>query len=862
MFRRENKTMKEQASQPVQLGRKKPEIVEIHTDPVCGMAVTENLAAAVQEHEGTKYYFCNVVCRDRFGNDPEKYLGGAASSCCGTEEKSMRHVMSETETASCCGSSRHEEHEATAEGHHIDPVCGMTVEEETAAGTHTHDGIAYYFCSNGCVVKFKADPDKYLTPREQEDLPLDVEYTCPMHPEIVQIGPGTCPKCGMALEPMEVSLDDTEDPELIDMRRRFWISAALTLPVFVLAMAEMIPGFSAIVPPKISIWIQFVLATPVVLWGGFPFFERAVQSIKNVSPNMFTLIAIGTGAAYLLSLAALFAPGIFPDAMRDMHTGIVPGYFESAAVITTLVLLGQVLELKARSRTSSAIKELLRLAPETAIRIEKNGETKVVPLSEVHIGDLLLVNANEKIPVDGKIEKGDSSVNESMVTGESLPVEKTVGDSVIGGTLNGPRVFEMRAEHVGRDTVLAQIVKMVSEAQRSRAPIQRFADVVAAYFVPAVVVAAIISFAVWLFLGSLAFAIVAAVSVLIIACPCALGLATPMSVMVATGQGARNGVLIKKAAAFEHLAKVDVIAVDKTGTLTEGRPAVKTVVPIGSLAENELLALAAAVEKHSEHPLARAIVAEADARSIAIPTAEDFTSQTGVGVTAKVDGKNVAIAAAGANETVEHLRRQAQTVISVNVDGAAAGYIGLADAIKPSAKAVIDELHRQGKQILMMTGDNAVTAAAIAKELGIDSYIAEATPDKKAEKIAELKATGKIVAMAGDGVNDAPALVTADVGITFAEGTSVAIESADITLLHSDLGGILKAMNLSRATMKNIRENLFFAFGYNVLGIPIAAGVLFPVFGLLLSPMIASAAMTFSSVSVITNALRLRNKKF
>ncbi|MBV6495102.1 MAG: cadmium-translocating P-type ATPase [Acidobacteria bacterium ACB1] len=834
--------MKEETPQPIQLGRKKPEIVEIHTDPVCGMAVTENLAAAQVEFNGKGYYFCAVTCRDRFLSEPQKYLDGATESMRG----------------SCCGSGAQT---STASTTHIDPVCGMTVDPNSAAGTHTYNGKEHYFCSKGCVEKFKADPEKYLSPREPKDQPLDVEYTCPMHPEIVQIGPGTCPKCGMALEPVEVSLEDVEDPELIDMRRRFWISAVLTLPVFILAMAEMLPGFAAIVSPNVSIWVQFLLATPVVLWGGFPFFERAVQSIKNVSPNMFTLIAIGTGAAYLLSLAALFFPDIFPEAMRDMHTGMVPAYFESAAVITTLVLLGQVLELKARSQTSSAIKELLRLAPETAIRIDANGNATVISLSEVHVGDLLLVNANEKIPVDGKIEKGGSAVNESMVTGESLPVEKSVGDTVIGGTLNGPRVFEMRAEHVGRDTVLSQIVKMVSEAQRSRAPIQRFADVVASYFVPAVVIAAIIAFTVWLFLGSLAFAIVAAVSVLIIACPCALGLATPMSVMVATGQGARNGVLVKKAAALENLAKVDIIAVDKTGTLTEGRPAVRSIVEEGRWNGSDLLALAASVETHSEHPLAHAVVAEAESRGISIPKAENFTSQTGVGVTAVVNAKKIAIAAASKGAAVDELRRQGQTVIAVEVDGTTAGYIGLADAIKPSAKAVVKELHARGKQIVMMTGDNELTAAAVAKELEIDSYIAEVTPEKKAEKIAELKGKGKVVAMAGDGVNDAPALVTADVGIAFAEGTSVAIESADITLLHSDLGGILKAINLSRATMRNIRENLLFAFCYNVLGIPIAAGVLFPVFGLLLSPMIASAAMTFSSVSVIANALRLRNQQ-
>ncbi|KXK00032.1 MAG: copper/silver-translocating P-type ATPase [Acidobacteria bacterium OLB17] len=614
--------MNKETSQPVQLGRRTPEIVEIHTDPVCGMAVTENLAAARSTFEGKEYFFCALSCRDNFEKEPERYLSKAdpapGGSCCGTSAK-PNHEAAVVQASSCCGSSAKESQGAAHT--FIDPVCGMTVDPKSAAGTHRHNDTDHYFCSTGCVAKFKADPEAYLNPREAAPQPLDVEYTCPMHPEIVQIGPGSCPKCGMALEPKEVSLEDVEDPELIDMRRRFWISAVLTLPIFVLAMAEMLPGFSKAVSPQASIWIQFVLATPVVLWGGFPFFERAVQSIRNVSPNMFTLIAIGTGAAYLLSLAALFVPDVFPAAMRDAHTGIVAGYFESAAVITTLVLLGQVLELRARSQTSSAIKELLRLAPETAVRIDAAGNTETIALTEVNVGDLLLVNANEKVPVDGKIEKGGSSVNESMVTGESLPVEKSVGDTVIGGTLNGPKVFEMRAEHVGRDTVLAQIVKMVSEAQRSRAPIQRFADVVAAYFVPAVVIAAIIAFAVWLFVGSLAFAIVAAVSVLIIACPCALGLATPMSVMVATGQGARNGVLVKKAAALESLAKVDVIAVDKTGTLTEGRPAVRSVSTQGPLDEGELLALAASVETHSEHPLARAIVAEAEARGLTIPKA-------------------------------------------------------------------------------------------------------------------------------------------------------------------------------------------------------------------------------------------------
>ncbi len=750
----------------------------------------------------------------------------------------------------------------------IDPICGMMVSPETAAGEFEYDGKTYYFCGVGCLNKFKTDPASFLKPKEKAvDLPKDVEYTCPMHPQIVQIGPGSCPICGMALEPKVISLDNKPDPEYSDMKRRFWICTILTLPALVLAMGEMFTAFRSIVSPSISVWLQFVLATPVVLWGGFPFFQRGAASIKNVSPNMFTLIAIGTGAAYLLSLAALFLPNLFPASMRDMHTGLVPGYFEAAAVITTLVLLGQVLELRARSQTSSAIKELLQLAPEVTTVVQQNGIEETVDLRHVHAGQTLRVKANEKVPTDGEIIEGVTSIDESMVTGESVPVEKSTGSKVIGGTINGNRTFLMRAEKVGSDTLLAQIVRMVGEAQRSHAPIQRLADIVSAHFVPAVIVIAIVAFVVWIVFGSFAYAVVAAVSVLIIACPCALGLATPMSIMVGTGHGAKNGVLIKKAEALETLEKVNVIVVDKTGTLTEGKPTVQKVIAFESFDENEVIRLAASLEKLSEHPLASAIVAEAEAKQIGLTSVSDFASKTGVGIKGLIEGREIAVGsepgtiATGFLAEADKLRSAGQTVIFISIDNQPVALIGIADAIKPSAKAAIDELHRQNIEVVMMTGDNRVTAEAVAKQLGIDQVFAEVMPEDKAAKVQELQSQGKIVAMAGDGVNDAPALAQANVGIAFASGTDVAIESADITLLKPDLDGILKALNLSRSTMKNIRQNLFFAFIYNIVGVPIAAGVLFPFVGILLSPMIASAAMTFSSVSVILNALRLRNAK-
>ncbi len=749
----------------------------------------------------------------------------------------------------------------------IDPVCGMAITPENAAEKYDFQGKTYYFCSTGCLNKFRQDPQSFLEQKQEEEPVVEstsVEYTCPMHPEVMQIGPGTCPKCGMALEPKTFSLDDQPDPEFADMKRRFWISAALTIPVFILAMAEMLPNFHTLVSPQLSIWIQFLLSTPVVLWGGFPFFARGVQSIKNASPNMFTLIAIGTSSAYVFSLVALFFPQIFPASMRDAHTGLIAVYFEAAAVITTLVLLGQVLELRARSQTSSAIKQLLGLAPTTANVVFEDGSEAEVDLEDVQVGATLRVRANEKIPTDGVILEGETTIDESMISGEPIPVEKSIGDKVVGGTINGRRALLMRAEKVGSETLLAQIVRMVGEAQRSRAPIQRLADIVSAYFVPAVMLAAIVAFVVWLIFGSFASAMVAAVSVLIIACPCALGLATPMSIMVGTGHGARHGVLVKKAEALEVLEKVNTLVVDKTGTLTEGKPRLQTVVP-GSekkFSDDEILRLAASLEKSSEHPLAAAIIKGAQERGLTLSKVENFESITGQGIVGSIEGKTVKVQRpTSQNPDLEALQSAGQTVVEVWVNETSAGFLGIADSIKDSAKDAIIQLHRWQIEVVMMTGDNAKTAATVAEQLGIDKVFAGVLPEHKAEKVRQLQAEGKIVAMAGDGVNDAPALAQAEVGIAMGTGTDVAIESADITLLQGDLRGILRARNLSAATMTNIRQNLFLAFVYNVIGIPIAAGVLYPFTGWLLSPMIAAAAMTLSSLSVISNALRLRNLK-
>jgi Cu+-exporting ATPase len=829
-------------------------------DPICGMTVNPETAAGSFNHEGTTYYFCSKGCLQKFINQTS---GETAP------QTNFVQLGRNKETV------RHGEMIATPAGSHVDPICGMSVAPETAAGNYEYNGTTYYFCSTGCLNKFKQNPEGFLKEKKPETKIAEsegVEYTCPMHPEIVQIGAGTCPKCGMALEPKTFSLDDAPDPEYVNMKRRFWISAVLTIPVFLLAMAEMIPSIAPqhFISPKIILWIQFVLTTPVVLWGGFPFFERGLASIKNASPNMFTLIAIGTGAAYLYSVVALLFPNIFPESFRG-HSGVIAVYFEAAAVITTLVLLGQVLELRARSQTSGAIKELLGLVPKTATIVFDDGSEAEIELKDIQKGAKLRVRANEKIPTDGVVLEGETSIDESMVTGEPIPIEKSAGSKVIGGTINGNRAFLMQAEKVGSETLLAQIVKMVGEAQRSRAPIQRLADIVSSYFVPAVIFVAFIAFVVWLIFGSFTYALVAAVSVLIIACPCALGLATPMSIMVGTGRGARAGVLVKNAEALEVLEKVNTIVVDKTGTLTEGKPRLQKVVSFSNLNETEILRFAASLEKSSEHPLADAIVKGAKAQNIELAKVENFESSTGRGIFGTIDGKRVLLGnsklmeengiKSAQNEKADEFRAAGQTVMFVSVNNEIVGLLGVADTIKESAKEAIEELHRNKIEIVMMTGDNPKTAEAVAKKLGIDKVFADVLPDQKAEKVKELQSQNKIVAMAGDGVNDAPALAQADVGIAMGTGTDVAIESAGITLLKGDLRGILRARILSRATMKNIRQNLFFAFVYNLVGVPVAAGVLYPIFGLLLSPMVASAAMTFSSVSVILNALRLRNLK-
>jgi P-type Cu+ transporter len=811
----------------------------------------------------------------------------------------------------------------------IDPICGMEVEPSNAAGSHVYNGQTYLFCSHHCLAKFKEDPDKFLKssgpghvaharghareraaahtpqldktvqgtyvcpmdPEVRESKPgacpkcgmalepaapsapsIKTEYVCPMHPEIVRSEPGSCPICGMALEPRTVTLEEETNPELVDMTRRFWVGVVLSAPIALLAMSDMIPGqpVQRIVSPQLLNWLQLWLATPVVLWGGWPFFQRGWASIVNRSLNMFTLIAIGVGTAYVYSVVATLFPHLFPQSFRG-HTGEVGVYFDAAAVITTLVLLGQVLELRARSKTSRAIKALLGLAPKTARLIRDNGTEVDVPLDRVKPGERLRVRPGEKIPVDGIVLEGTTSVDESMITGEPIPVEKTNGSRVTGGTVNGTGSFVMRAERVGSDTLLAQIVRMVAEAQRSRAPIQKLADIVASYFVPAVVLVAVLAFIVWALFGpepAMAYALVNAVAVLIIACPCALGLATPMSIMVGTGRGATAGVLIKNAEALEVLEKIDTLVVDKTGTLTEGKPRLIAVIPVPGQNEGELLYFAASLERGSEHPLAAAIVSGAEQRGVKLADAREFRSITGKGVVGSVDGRRVALGnrklleelnvdAGDLWDRSEELRRDGQTVMYVVVEGAIAGLLSVADPVKPSTPEAIRMLHEDGIKIVMLTGDNRTTAEAVAKRLGIDEVHAEVLPEQKSEVVKRLQTEGRMVAMAGDGVNDAPALAQAHVGIAMGTGTDVAMESAGITLVKGDLRGIAKARRLSRGTMRNIRENLFFAFIYNVLGIPIAAGVLYPFFGMLLSPVIASVAMTFSSVSVITNALRL-----
>ena len=766
----------------------------------------------------------------------------------------------------------------------IDPVCGMTVDPERAAGHYEYKGETYYFCSTHCVHKFREDPEKFLSksvsPQMTQIAPRKkiqtsgTEYTCPMHPEVVRNAPGFCPICGMALEPRTASLEEEDNSELIDMKRRFWVSAALSLPLLILAMSEMLPGdpLRAAIGSEWFNWISLALAAPVVLWGGWPFFVRAWYSIVNLNLNMFTLIGLGVAGAFVFSLIATLFPQIFPHSFTG-HSGTVPVYYEAAAVITTLVLLGQVLELKARSSTSAALKALLGLAPKTARAISQDGSEYDVPLAHVMKGNRLRVRPGEKIPVDGVVLEGVSSVDESMVTGEPIPVEKTAGDRVIGATVNGNGSLVMQAERVGSETLLSQIVQMVAEAQRSRAPIQKLADVVSGYFVPTVILIALVTFFIWAMLGPqppLAYAIINAVSVLIIACPCALGLATPMSIMVATGKGAHAGVLFRNAEAIEVLRDIDTLVVDKTGTLTEGKPKLTTVAPADGFDEKTVLQLAASLERASEHPLAAAIVSGAEERGVDLVRTESFESITGKGVKGSVNGRSVALGnramlddlgvhAYELAERAEQYRKDGQTVMFVVVDGEGAGILGVADPIKESTPPAIRQLHEQQIRVVMLTGDNRTTAESVAQQLGIDEVVAEVLPNQKAEAVKRFQSEGRRVAMAGDGINDAPALAQADVGIAMGTGTDVAMQSAGVTLVKGDLQGIVRAIRLSRATMKNIKQNLFFAFVYNALGVPIAAGALYPFLGLLLSPMIAAAAMSFSSVSVIGNALRLRS---
>jgi Cu+-exporting ATPase len=762
----------------------------------------------------------------------------------------------------------------------IDPVCGMTVRPDSPH-RYVHNGAAYGFCAAGCLAKFRANPEQYLGSAPPARAPAAAaaspssRWTCPMHPEIVRDEPGACPLCGMALEPMD-GVGDERNPELDDMTRRFWVSLALTLPVFGIAMAEMLPDFHDALhgSSRMLAFFQLALGTPVVLWGGWPFLARGWTSIVTRHLNMFTLIAIGTGAAWAYSVAATIAPEIFPASFRAMSGGVAV-YFEAAAVIVTLVLLGQVLELRARSQTGAAIRALLGLAPKTARRLRADGREEDVPLEQIQVGDRLRVRPGEKVPVDGVVLEGQSAVDESMITGEPIPVAKGSGDRVTGATVNGTGALVMRADRVGSETLLARIVQMVAEAQRSRAPIQGLADKVAGYFVPAVLGVAVSSFALWASLGPeprMAYALINAVAVLIIACPCALGLATPMSIMVAMGKAASVGVLFRNAEAIELLRDVDTLVVDKTGTLTEGKPKLVRVAATAGWSEDEVLRLAATLERASEHPLAAAIVRGAEEKHLALEHARAFDSRTGRGIVGEVAGRRVAIGnpklleelgvSAGAfAEIADGMRAEAQTVMFLVVDGQLAGLVGVADPIKSSTPDAIRRLREEGIRVVMLTGDNRTTAVAVAKRLQLDEVLADVLPDQKAEIVKKLQAEGRVVAMAGDGVNDAPALAQAHVGIAMGTGTDVAMESAGVTLVRGDLRGILRALVISRATLRNIRENLFFAFVYNALGVPIAAGVLFPPFGLLLNPMIAAAAMSLSSVSVISNALRLRRLK-
>jgi len=871
-------------------------------DPVCGMNVNPATARHIHEHNGKKYYFCCAGCGEKFKASPDTYLKKSAAPglvMLGMPAKAP----------------------APAGALERDPVCGMNVNPATAKHVHEHAGKSYYFCCAGCEEKFKSNPESYLLkateagkpkpeakaqtespkpnagspvsagpvyyvcpmcPEVRETKPVPcpscgmalepenplpttrTEYTCPMHPEIVRSEPGSCPICGMALEPRTVTASPEENPELRDMTRWFWISVVLTAPLLVIAMGSMIwprAVMQILAGPRLP-WLEFILATPVVLWCGLPFFRRFWASLVNRRPNMFTLIGLGTGVAYVYSVVATVAPGIFPESLRRVG-GRPDVYFEAAAAITALVLLGQVMELRARSRTSAAIRALLDLSPKTARLVAANGDERDIPLDQVHPGDRLRVRPGEKVPVDGVVLEGRSSIDESMITGESIPVEKEPNSKVIGATVNATGSFIMRAERVGSETLLARIVKLVGQAQRSRAPIQRLADRVAAWFVPTVVAISVVTFIAWYFFGPqprLANAIINAVAVLIIACPCALGLATPMAIMVGTGRGAHAGVLIKNAEALETLEKVDTLVVDKTGTLTEGKPKVVSITAAQGDGTNEVLRLAASLEKASEHPLAAAVVSAATERKLALSEPEEFSSVTGKGVRGTVDGHDVAVGnarfmfevgAVKGGSSYETLRAQGATTLLIAVDGTLAGTLNVADPIKPAAK----------QAVVMLTGDRKEMAAEIASTIGITEFEAEVLPERKSEVVKSLQQQGRVVAMAGDGINDAPALAQADVGIAMGSGTDVAMESGGVTLVKGDLTGILRARKLSEATMRNIRQNLFFAFVYNAIGVPIAAGVLYPFFGILLSPIFAAAAMSFSSVSVITNALRLRNVK-
>lgn len=840
-------------------------------DPVCGMTVSET-SEYHSDFEGVAYYFCCGGCKSKFEKEPTQYVGSSQLK---------------------------------------DPVCGMDVTED-ASNHAEHDGQQYYFCSEHCQHKFLQNPKQYLNKDTRQPVaavdesamytcPMDPEivqqgpgtcpicgmalepmgvpafemetqYTCPMHPEVIQDHPGNCPKCGMALEPRSVAVEEKNE-ELIDMTRRFWVSTCLALPVFMLAMtADLMPDWLAGKLTMNSVqWIEFALATPVVLWGGWPFFVRGWQSVISWNLNMFTLIGLGVSVAWAYSVVALLAPGIFPESMQ-MEGGRVGVYFEASAVIIALVLLGQVLELRARSQTNAAIKLLLGLAANTARIVRADGREEDIPLEQVHVGDVLRIRPGDKVPVDGVVTEGESSIDESMVTGEPIPVIKNTDDRLIGATVNGTGTLLMRAEKVGADTLLSQIINMVAEAQRSRAPVQKLADQVAGYFVPTVVGVAIIAFVVWFLLGpepQLAHAIINAVAVLIIACPCALGLATPISIMVGTGRGALEGVLIKNAEALELLEKVNTLVVDKTGTLTEGKPELVGVTVSNGFDEQQILQLAASLERGSEHPLAETIVNGAIQRGIELSAVTNFQSFTGKGVTGTVEGKQIAlgnlqlleslnISSDNLTSQADALREQGQTVMLVAVNEQAAGLISVADPIKATTQEALHALHREGIRVVMLTGDNHKTAAAVAERLGIDEVQSDVMPEQKSAVIKELQSKGHIVAMAGDGINDAPALAQAHVGIAMGTGTDVAMQSAEVTLVKGDLRGIVRARRLSRATMRNIRQNLFFAFVYNSMGVPVAAGVLYPVFGILLSPMIAALAMSFSSVSVISNALRLK----